>query len=417
MRSRSFPIVLLIACSALATGCPDPAPSGDTEASSGETGSSSGTTAPTPTPVTATSTSEGSSSTTDAEGSSTTTGPDPDGTTGSTTDATTETTTDAGPDRDDDGYPASEDCDDDDPQVHPGADERCNGIDDDCDATTPEDGVVSVDGQGSFFTIDAAIAAASPGAEVRVCPGTFVESITIEHDLRLVAQEDAESTIIDGNAAGPTVRVLAGEVALVGLTLTGGSSVGFGGGLSVTGTDPVTVEQCAITSNVSSDGAGIYASTGAQLVLLQTTISGNTGGIGGGLAMQSNGAGSLSMTDCTIADNFADELGGGMVLVGVPMVEIASSAIIDNDALDGGGLAIDGSAVTLTDGTVQRNIATGTGGGVLLFSGTGLLTSVASELGTGADDNVPHDVAVPGVGTFTGYGAAASFVCDATGCS
>ncbi|MFT5455340.1 MAG: hypothetical protein ACI9K2_001819 [Myxococcota bacterium] len=36
-------------------------------------------------------------------------------------------------DRDGDGVPAPEDCDDSDPSVYPGAEERCDGIDQDCD--------------------------------------------------------------------------------------------------------------------------------------------------------------------------------------------------------------------------------------------------------------------------------------------
>ncbi|MFH1463952.1 MAG: MopE-related protein [Pseudomonadota bacterium] len=44
-----------------------------------------------------------------------------------------------GEDADQDGHGAGEDCDDLDASVHPGAEERCNGVDDDCDGAVDED--------------------------------------------------------------------------------------------------------------------------------------------------------------------------------------------------------------------------------------------------------------------------------------
>ena len=47
-------------------------------------------------------------------------------------------------DRDDDGFVNADDCDDTDAEIYPGATERCNGLDDDCDGIVPED----ADGDG-----------------------------------------------------------------------------------------------------------------------------------------------------------------------------------------------------------------------------------------------------------------------------
>ena len=59
---------------------------------------------------------------------------------------------DSGVDEDGDGYNASEDCDDSDSSVYPGADEACDGVDNDCDGDIDEDGFstwyVDDDGDG-----------------------------------------------------------------------------------------------------------------------------------------------------------------------------------------------------------------------------------------------------------------------------
>ncbi|MCB9762036.1 MAG: putative metal-binding motif-containing protein [Alphaproteobacteria bacterium] len=56
-----------------------------------------------------------------------------------TADVNTDDSVVAPADEDDDGYDVEADCDDGDPAVHPGADEVCDGVDNNCDGTVDED--------------------------------------------------------------------------------------------------------------------------------------------------------------------------------------------------------------------------------------------------------------------------------------
>ncbi len=82
----------------------------------------------------------------------------------------------ASADADSDGYGSAIDCDDQDPDVHPRADELCNDVDDDCDGDVDEDPVdgdphfADEDGDGAFGTPVLACAASEVfGAEQTDC--------------------------------------------------------------------------------------------------------------------------------------------------------------------------------------------------------------------------------------------------------
>ena len=163
---------------------------------------------------------------------------------------------------------------------------------------------------------------------------------------------------------------------LSGLTITGGSTSGEGGGVlnhgtaSLTGCtisdnsgaygggvfsdDKLDLARCTISNNSATiEGGGLWIAGSADLD--QCTISGNVSqDIGGGLQNRSD---AFTMTGCTISGNVAEELGGGVY--NQEMATITDCTISDNTAPRGGGGLVTGTvaSTTLTDCTIGSNFA------------------------------------------------------------
>jgi hypothetical protein len=188
------------------------------------------------------------------------------------------------------------------------------------------------------------------------------------------------------------------NVAISGLTITGGNTFtnGAGGGISNAGT--LTVTGSTISRNratgdpfASSDGGGIVNEFGGTLMVVGCTISGNlvsgyTGG-GGGIF---NG-GTLAVTDCTISGNSA-VLGGGIANFS-GTVTVTDSTLSGNTAHgvgdfvgDGGGIDnLFSGTLTVADSTLSGNSADSGGGIANIFNGFmgNSLTVVASIFADG----------------------------------
>jgi hypothetical protein len=120
-------------------------------------------------------------------------------------------------DNDGDGFAASQDCNDDDPLMYPGAIERCNGLDDDCDGALDNDAC----GQAMF----------EPTAADHPIPAThyhIMEPTPIDGagaDLVVDIPDHAEARIYLSGAAGavgPTQVTLDSEVLLETYGFTSG---------------------------------------------------------------------------------------------------------------------------------------------------------------------------------------------------
>ena len=185
---------------------------------------------------------------------------------------------------------------------------------------------------------------------------------------------------------------VASSLTMSGMTVTGGSVGGAGGGLSAVGVTPnVTLDDMVFTGNTANGfGGAIYLGNGATLTIRNSVISNNTANGGGGIYFFSGGA--MVMENCTVTGNKSTVNtgggGGGIYFAGTttaapppgftPGTLLIRDSTIDHNtsATVGGGVMVDGLIGTLQiqNSTISGNTAATSGGGIAGTGGTGAIT-------------------------------------------
>ncbi|MEM6928147.1 MAG: putative metal-binding motif-containing protein, partial [Myxococcota bacterium] len=347
-----------------------------------------------------------------------------------------------------------DDCDDTDADVSPAATEICDGLDNDCDPSTSEDGRVERTGPDGVRTDDTALwtggAEGAPVARVLDLPASWdlcgvraFVSLDIQADVVLRGHGGA---ILDGGGAARVLQSVAEQgspedpehtVTLAGLTLQGGRLERFGACVFVDRT-ALVLEDVTITDCITdSDGlGGALAASEAHVVAVGGSFVANGSRTGGAVAGSNsigeftgttfvdNGSqylvgpilgadagalswarGPLTLDGVTITDHAAES--GGAVLVGDTDLTLHDVVWERNVAERIGGalFAVD-STVTLEGGRFESNDA-GTGGGAMYLRSTSLQGSLGSVFqgNTGADGAgvyLEGSTAVLDGATFTG---------------
>ena len=290
--------------------------------------------------------------------------------------------------------------------------------------TTTSDVVDNTDGLTSLREA-IAYAGTLPGTKtITFSPSVFSthQTITLTLGELALSQVGAANAItimapavgvtLNGNNTSRVFDIAANVTAsLSGLTITGGSTSGSGGGLfnnggTVTLTNctlsgnsassgslqsgggglfnnggTVTLTDCTLTDNAATgfDGGGLFNS-GGTATLTNCTIGGNSAKLGGGGL--ENEFGMITLANCTVSGNSTGASGGGGGLDnfgGTGTATLTNCTVNSNSAGDGGGLFNTGM-VTLTSCTISGNSATsnqfgGGGGGLDNFGGTATLTN------------------------------------------
>lgn len=235
-------------------------------------------------------------------------------------------------------------------------------------------------------------------------------------------------------AGGGIHSASGGSVSVTGATINNNTASIDGGGLFAEGdSGNVSITQATFTSNTAGDSGGgvfvdgpTFTASQSTFTLNQAQGAGGTDGDGGGIFLSSRAtSGNFNITDNSFVQNTAfgsgggislidasgsisggqltgnfvngngvtfDSGGGGISLVGnlrIIDVSIANVVIDGNTAPAAGGIAIVDARTTISDSTIQNNVATETlsgGGGIGALAnviiGGDLLTITASTLST-----------------------------------
>lgn len=248
---------------------------------------------------------------------------------------------------------AQGDCDDVNPNIHPGAEDAYGDtLDQDCGGNDGPDPHVGLNCR-SYPKIQQAILAASAGAVLWIGPGTYRETIRLEgKPITLRGLWRPEHVILDAQGYNSVVQFISGEgpdTWLEGFTITQGSaSFGWnGGGIRIIDSSP-TLRSLIVRDNYSSascPGGGLCE-----------------GGSGGGIALERSGA---SLKDLTFFGNRAD-VGGGLALVDSPLAEVSNLRFYSNTAYSGGALSLLESPTSVSDLYFENNNGYEEAGSVVL---------------------------------------------------
>ncbi|MBX7105442.1 MAG: right-handed parallel beta-helix repeat-containing protein [Gemmataceae bacterium] len=232
--------------------------------------------------------------------------------------------------------------------------------------------------------------------------------LAITSNISIIGPGSGLLTVQNTAAASTTSRVLnitGAVVSVSGMKITGGNVSGSGGGINVTSTDLKLTDIILTGNKVTSDGGGLNcASTTATITLDRCTVSGNTASTvgtsdGGGLRFTYDG--NLIVRNSTISGNSAARNGGGIYFFEDGQLTIENSTLSGNTSGGtGGAVYFFGTATTpleIRNTTVTGNKAGTTGGGFFgnYFAGNININSsiVAGNTAT-TDPDFSFDVAV-----------------------
>jgi hypothetical protein len=247
-------------------------------------------------------------------------------------------------------------------------------------------------GPGSLRSaIQAAAAGDTIDFNLSSCPCviTLSTSLTINRNLT-ISGPGADQLTVSGSNAVTVFQMGAPQfpsVTISGLTIANGRTNANGGGVYVQAAT-LTLSRVVVTNNTAPNtsqpngfGGGIMVEADASLNLINSTVSNNSSGFGGGgiSTGRADAASNLTILGSTISDNAGGITGGGVLLANIAFFTSLNSDYTNNSARGGGGIFVNpSSSAYIRGGSITLNDAPVIGGGGIFNAGT--LTMLAVNI-------------------------------------
>jgi predicted outer membrane repeat protein len=235
---------------------------------------------------------------------------------------------------------------------------------------------LTVGGNGTYSTIQAAISASSSGDVIDVQSGAYTECLTITHSLSFTG---TGVTLTNNSCTDASMMISSGSISVSdwSFSSTNARAIYIDGSTTSLTLNDVTIDG---SGSGSIDGGAVYL-TAASLSIIGGTFENNTGEKGGIIYAL---GGTVSIADATFSYNTADAQGG--VLYGISSVDVTiSNSTFENNTINsslsgfGGTMAlISGCSLSVSNSSFT-NGSTGSKGGVFHID-HGQSTAGASEL-------------------------------------
>lgn len=253
----------------------------------------------------------------------------------------------------------------------------------DCDASP-----VWVDGGGGYALVQDGVDGTPPGGTVYICPGTYLENVSLVHNLTIVGA-GADLVTIVGAPDQATIENAMGneltDVTVMGLSISGGRN--------------------GILLRMERDIAGQALATLVDLRVTAAIRRGISISVPHSFTFGVDTA-RLEMSGVTI-EHVSSQYDGAGLRVSRMAAELNDCVIQDNSTpLTGAGIFLDYAVATMHGGAVHRNVAGQGGGGAFLRSnsvtGIARLDVIDADWGTGKQqENVDDDVTCQLISPFT----------------